>query len=405
MGLINDVLNRYIQAIDQGFGFINHDVAWLLNALIILNITLSALVWAFSDDQVIVQFCRKVIYLGFFVWMIQNWKNLTDLLARSFMVIAFKAGGIGFPQDYVMNPGNIAGRGLTTIDPLMRAIHDLTGPVNFFKNFPEIALLSLAIVAVLIAFFVIAIQCAVAILSFKLGSLAAFVLVPFGVLNKTVFIAERPLGWVVMSGVKLMVLTLVAGIGDGMFSQMRLTANQVSVRTALDVALAAVVLMILAIVGTRLAGDLISGGPTLGAGAAAAAVGGSTVAAYGAGQTVVAAGRGVYAGGSRAVNAVRSAAMAMKSGGTSLAASVATNTAKGAIGAGAQGAGSGTSGSLSGAGAAQRVAQARPAQQGSAGAGGIARLRDGARRLGEAGGASGGGTGANLGQGGGDAET
>jgi type IV secretion system protein TrbL len=401
MGLINDVLNRYIQAIDQGFGFINHDVAWLLNVLVILDIVLSALVWALSDDQVVVRFCRKMVYLGFFVWLIQNWKTLTDILARSFMVLAFKAGGIGFPQDYVMNPGNIAGRGLTTIDPLLRAIHDLTGPVNFFKNFPEIALLSLAVVAVLIAFFVVAIQCAVAILSFKLGSLAAFVLVPFGVLNKTTFIAERPIGWVVASGVKLMVLTLVAGIGDSMFSQMRLNATQVSVRTALDVALAAVVLMILAIVGTRLAGDLISGGPSLGAGAAAAAAGGAAGAAYGTGQLVAGTGRNATAAGGWALNAVRSAATAFKSGGTSLAVSAGSSAGKGVAASGA-----GASSALgSGTGVAKSAAASTPAPPKNPTASGIARIKDAARRLGEAGGASGGGTGANLGEGGGDAET
>jgi type IV secretion system protein TrbL len=403
MGLINDVLSRYIQAIDQGFGFINHDVAWLLNVLIILNIVLSAIVWAFSDDQVIVQFCRKVIYLGFFVWMIQNWKSLTDILARSFMVVAFKAGGIGFPEDYVMNPGNIAGRGLTTIDPLLTAIHDLTGPVNFFKNFPEIALLSLAVVAVLIAFFVIAIQCVVAILSFKLGSLAAFVLVPFGVLNKTVFIAERPLGWVVTSGVKLMVLTLVAGIGDAIFSQMRLDPDQVSVRTALDVALAAVVLMILAITATRLAGDLISGGPSLGAGDAVAAASGTAGAAYGSGQLVVGAGRGVYAGGSWAVNAVRSAATALKSGGTTVAASAAGSAVKGAVGTGAQASGSAAGTLGSGTGAAQRVTPTRSAPAQRSGTGGAARITGTAQRSGTSGGT--GGPSANLGEKSDDAET
>ena len=44
MDLINDVLSRYIQAIDQGFGLIDHDVVWLLNVLVILNIVLSAIV-------------------------------------------------------------------------------------------------------------------------------------------------------------------------------------------------------------------------------------------------------------------------------------------------------------------------------------------------------------------------
>jgi type IV secretion system protein TrbL len=56
--------------------------------------------------------------------------------------------------------------------------------------------------AIVAAFCVITIQVVVALLTFKFGSLAAFVLVPFAVLSKTAFIAERPLGWVVGSGVR-----------------------------------------------------------------------------------------------------------------------------------------------------------------------------------------------------------
>jgi len=394
--LINDVLNRYIQAVDQGFVLIDRDVFWLLNVLVILNIALSALVWAFSDDEVIVKFARKIVYIGFFVWMIQNWTLLTDILARSFMVLGFKAGGIGFPQDYVLNPGNIAGRGLVAIDPLLQAISDLTGPVAFFQNFPEIALLCLAVVAVLIAFFVIAIQCVVAILAFKLGSLAAFVLVPFGVLNKTTFIAERPLGWVVAGGVKLMVLTLVAGLGDAIFGQMQLDPDQVSVRSALDVALAAIVLMILSITATRLAGDLISGGPSLGAGAAAGALGGTAGAAYGGGQLAVSGGRGVYGASNWALSAVQKAA-ALKSGGTTVLASTAAAAGKGGVAS----AGTVITGGAASAGAGQSSKRAALTSEPQTGKGatdnaattaraGAKNIKGGAQQLGDAGGGGGG---------------
>src|SRR5439155_1562641 len=72
---------------------------------------------------------------------------------------------------------------------------------------------------------VIAIQVVMALLTFKFGSLAAFVLVPFAVLSKTAFIAERPLGWVVGSGVRLMVLTLVLGVGNNIFQSLKVPAG------------------------------------------------------------------------------------------------------------------------------------------------------------------------------------
>ena len=296
MDTINLILNQYLQTINTAFGLIKGHVFWLLNVLIILNIVLSAVFWALSDDQVMAKLARKIIYIGFFAWLVQNWQSLTDTIAQSFMYLGFEAGGVGFPQVYLLNPGNIAYRGFTASSPIMTEIGNLCGPIGFFKNFPQIALLTLAVLAILAAFFIVAIQAVVTILSFKLGSLAAFILIPCGVLSKTAFIAERPLGWVVASGVRLMVLTLVAGIGDLAFGHLQLNPNGVTIRSAMDIALGAIVLMVLAITATRLAGDLVSGGPSLGAGTMVGAAGGAGLLAYGAGQTAYGAGTFIAGG-------------------------------------------------------------------------------------------------------------
>jgi type IV secretion system protein TrbL len=267
--LINDVASQYINAINSGFGLIRGDVTWLLNVLIILSIVWSAALWALSDDHVIVHFARKIVYIGLFAWIIQNWQVLTDKLAQSFMDLGLKAGGFDNATYYTQQPGNIAYLGYTTAQPLMDQISRLCGPVAFFKNFPEIIFLAAAVIAIVAAFCVITIQVVVALLTFKFGSLAAFVLVPFAVLSKTAFIAERPLGWVVGSGIRLMMLTLVLGVGNNIFQALKLPAGQtVTTYQAFCIALASLLLMALSLVASRLASDLITGGPTLGVGTA-----------------------------------------------------------------------------------------------------------------------------------------
>jgi type IV secretion system protein TrbL len=267
--LINDVANQYINAINSGFGLIKGDVSRILNVLIILSIVWSAALWALSDDHVIAHFARKIVYIGVFAWIIQNWQVLTDKLARSFMDLGLKAGGFDGATYYTAQPGNIAYLGYTTAQPLMDQIGRLTGPVAFFKNIVEITFLFLAICAIVAAFCIITIQVVVALLTFKFGSLAAFVLVPFAVLSKTAFIAERPLGWVVGSGVRLMVLTLVLGVGNNIFQSLKVPPGQtVTTYQAFCIALAALLLMVLSLVASRLATDMIIGGPSLGVGTA-----------------------------------------------------------------------------------------------------------------------------------------
>ncbi len=332
MPTINLILNQYLQTINSAFGLIQGHVVWLLNFLIIMNIVLSAMLWALSEDQVMVKLARKIVYIGFFVWLVQNWQSLCDTIAQSFMYLGFEAGGIGFPQVYLLNPGNIAYRGFTASSPIMTEIGNLCGPIGFFKNFPQIALLTLAVLAILAAFFIVAIQAVVTILSFKLGSLAAFVLIPFGVLSKTAFIAERPLGWVVSSGVRLMVLTLVAGIGDLAFGHLQLNAQSITIRSALDIALGAIVLMVLAITATRLAGDLVSGGPSLGAASMIGAAGGAGAVAFGSGQAVY--GGGTFLAGSvvgASLASVRAASAISSSGNTAIAAGSGSTTKAGTL--------------------------------------------------------------------------
>src|SRR3546814_2316803 len=88
---------------------------------------------------------------------------------------------------------------------------------TFFDNFLTIMVLLFAWALVIVAFFILAVQMFVCILEFKLTSLAGFILVPFALWNRTSFLAERVLGNVVSSGIKVMVLAVIVGIGSNFF--------------------------------------------------------------------------------------------------------------------------------------------------------------------------------------------
>ena len=132
--LINDVANQYINAINSGFGLIKGDVTWLLNVLIILSIMWSAALWALSDDHVIAQFARKIVYIGFFAWIIQNWQTLTDKLARRSWIWASRPADstarTTTPRSRGTSPTWVTRRRSRCMDQIAR----LTGPVAFFKN-------------------------------------------------------------------------------------------------------------------------------------------------------------------------------------------------------------------------------------------------------------------------------
>ena len=178
----------------------------------------------------------------------------------------------------------------------------LMGYISFFENFVQIVVLLFAWIVVLLAFFILAIQLFVTLIEFKLTTLAGFVLIPFGLFGKTAFAAERVLGNVISSGVKVMVLAVIVGIGSTLFSQFTagFGGNQPTIEDAMSMVLAALSLLGLGIFGPGIANGIVSGGPQLGAGAAV----GTGLAAGG----IVAAGVAGAGYGRRALRAERSPA-------------------------------------------------------------------------------------------------
>jgi type IV secretion system protein TrbL len=295
------LLDQYQTAINSAYGNLASDINWLLWAMITFNIVLAGFQWMFSEDNVAPQLVRKMLFLGFFVWLVNNWAMLTNTLLNTMMMLGMKAADTPLSTS-APSPENILGYGYHSFFELLDQMQSLAeGWTGALTNLPTILILGFAGVVILGAFLVIAIQMAVSLLFFKIGSLAVLILLPFGMLNHTAFIAERPLGWVIASGVRVMILTLVCSIGFNVFGSLRITSENVSIPLAINVAIQAILLMVISICATRLAGDLMSGGPTLGAGNVAGAAAGAALAGGAIAKV------GAEASGSSAVKSIRAA--------------------------------------------------------------------------------------------------
>ena len=287
-GVIDNFLGVFTSYINSGFGLLGGEVAFIATTLIVIDVTLAALFWSWgADDDIIARLVKKTMFVGVFAYLIGNWNNLARIVFDSFAGLGLKASGTGFTAQDLMRPGKVAQTGLDAARPLLESISDLMGWVAFFENFIQIACLLFAWALVLLAFFILAIQLFVTLIEFKLTTLAGFVLIPFGLFGKTAFMAERVLGNVVSSGIKVLVLAVIIGIGSTLFSQFTAGFGGATptVDDAMAIVLAALSLLGLGIFGPGIAAGLVSGGPQLGAGAAVGtslAVGGAALAAGGA---------------------------------------------------------------------------------------------------------------------------
>src|ERR1700678_2567229 len=303
-GVIDNFLGTFTQYIDSGFGLVQGDVRWLAGVLIAIDITLAGLFWAMApDEDVLARLIKKTLYIGVFAFIIGNFNNLAQIIYNSFAGLGIEAGGGTMSQAQLPQPGRLAQVGITAGQPILASISSLAGYVSFFNNFIQIAILLIVWLIVVISFFIMAIQLFISLIEFKLTTLAGFVLVPFGLFGRTAFLAEKVLGNVVSSGVKILVLAVIVGIGSTIFGQFTSVLNNPpTITDALTLILAALSMLGLTIFGPGIANGLIAGGPQLGAGAAVGT--GMAVAGIGFAGASLAAG-GIGAAGSAIASGAR----------------------------------------------------------------------------------------------------
>ncbi|APR52067.1 P-type conjugative transfer protein TrbL [Sphingomonas koreensis] len=303
-GIVDTFLDTFTSYIDSGFGLLGGEVGFLSSTLIAIDVTIAGLFWAWgADEDVIQRLVKKTLYIGAFAFIIGNFQTLATILFDSFAGLGLKASGDALSLAEFMKPGTIAAKGLDAAQPLIDAMEAYNSLWSVFANLAIIAVLLLAYLIVVLAFFIIAIQIFITLIEFKLVTLAGFVLLPFAFWNRTAFMAEKVLGHIVSSGIKVLVLAVITGIGTTLFSTFTATVGpEPDARQVLAIALGALSLLGLSIFGPGIANGIVSGGPQLGAGAAAgtvlaaggALVGGAAAAKLGVGaaaSTIGATGR------------------------------------------------------------------------------------------------------------------
>ncbi len=354
ISVIDRFLIVFSTYIDSGFGLLGGEVAFLTATLIVIDMTIAGLYWAMSHatgqgEDVIAKLIRKVLYIGAFAYIIGNFNWLASILFRSFAGLGLMASGSTISQAEFLQPGRLAKVGVDAAAPILEQISDMAGFPEVFVNMTPIVVMFLAWLVVIVTFFVLAIQLFITLIEFKLTTLAGFVLVPFALWNKTAFLAEKVLGNVVSSGIKVLVLAVIVGIGTGLFAEFQVAPDEPSIDHALVIMLASLSLLALGIFGPGIATGLVSGSPQLGAGAMAGATLGAAGTAVAVGAVATGVGGAVAAGARMTPGAAR-----MAVGGARSMASTASS-ARSAFQAGSAGAGGGLRGAAVGLGNVART--------------------------------------------------
>lgn len=289
-GFLTQLLTAFTNVFANGFGILTPRAQAVLGTLVAIEIAIAALFWAVRGEDFTAPFLRKLLRIGFFVFLVASWPTLTRGVADGLADIGAMAGGGS--SALVSDPSAILDQAMVVIEPINDEIERMQeGP--WYEDIAVLAVViqyTIAVFCILIAFAILALTCLLTYIEFFLVSVLGLILVPWGISSHTSFLAEKAIGAVIAQGVKLMVLSFIIAVYGGVLGQFTLQPAPPLMDTWL-LAASAFVMAILAVHAPAVAGGLLSGSPSLTAGSAAGVAIGAGAAAVGAGVGAVALGR------------------------------------------------------------------------------------------------------------------
>ncbi|MEN5168707.1 P-type conjugative transfer protein TrbL [Brevundimonas pondensis] len=286
----NELMAVFSNTVSGGFSALQGPVNGVFGLMIALVVALTGIQWALSSNrEVLASGFGKILLIGAFAWLINDWQALSETIYAGFLELGLTAGGGDLSRADFLNPGAILAEGWRIVKALGDTPAPVDNPLDIAGNLTDALILGLAMIGIMLAFAVLALQIIVSLVEFKIVTLGGFILLPFGIWSKSAFLAERPLGYVVSSGLKVLALAIVVSGARTVFDQLQPTANP-DIYEALTILVASILLAMLAVFIPNLASALVTGGPALGA--AALVTGGLAVGGAGllAGAGLVAAG-------------------------------------------------------------------------------------------------------------------
>jgi type IV secretion system protein TrbL len=274
-------LHNFVSNFSAGSARISGVANGLLASLALIDVVLIGLWWALDGGERLSAMFKKLLYIGFWTWMVRSFPSISKSFVDSLVQAGSIAGGGGVSMGLLMDPSRIAGYGLDATAPLAQKISDLG-----ITEFADGIVFCISYLAIIACFLIMAIHVFLAVLEYYLITAVVGILMPFGLLQATKFLAEKAIGAVVAAGIKLMVLSFIlSSIEPILQSSLQFSSPDISFNELFAMFLTVCALMLLTWKAPELASSLMAGSPNLGAGevtapafaAAGAAVGVMTV--------------------------------------------------------------------------------------------------------------------------------
>jgi type IV secretion system protein TrbL len=178
-----------------------------LHLLGLIDLALAAIFALWSREGEFTWLAQKALAYGFWILLVAQWITLMPTVIHGFIWIGLRGGNSTVTVQEFTNPSKIAELGLVATDPLWNHIRNYGWSATL--HLVDILISAWCGLAILLAFFVIAVEIFVFFLQFYIFAVLAVMLVPFGINRYTSWIADGTFSTLIAHGIKIMVLAFL----------------------------------------------------------------------------------------------------------------------------------------------------------------------------------------------------
>ena len=206
----------------------------------------------------------KLVTICIAVWFCTNWVGITDIWAKTMVWAGTNAGGNHMPTDAAFSASRVFAYGMKVSGGIIKAAFNLKAVFSVGGWFIAWTYGACAVLT-LCAFGFMAIQIFIATTLFQILVMISLFMLPFMVWKRMAFLVEPAFAVIAGYGVSLMVLAALMNLVVGFGEMVTPRLAEFTLTTAASAAMYALSSMFLGIYGRKVATEMISGSPSLGA--------------------------------------------------------------------------------------------------------------------------------------------
>lgn len=233
----------------------------LMRHLLTIELVLLGVYLAVGQRHAAVTMMLRLFWLSVLTLFIYSWGTLSLIFMQSLVQNALTLGGGVLTLQDFLDPGKVTRYGLEIVGVVFTKMTSHSG-LGAVYNLPHSLILGFAAFGIWAAFFVLAAQIFIQLVGFYLSTAVTLILLPFGALRYTAFIAEKAFAIVVSSGIGLAVLAVVASVALPFLVTLQISADP-TLGQVFTILTAAGLLGVLAVYAPSLAAGIFTGAPAL----------------------------------------------------------------------------------------------------------------------------------------------